>query len=57
MLALFISTCVLTCVCHFSVYEKEKLRGRDPLAPDDVPFGEYTAGYARTYYCIHISVA
>jgi len=29
----------------FLVYEKEKLRGRDPLAPDDTPFGEYTAGY------------
>jgi len=32
-------------MCYFSVYEKEKLRGRDPLAPDDTPFDEYTAGY------------
>jgi len=43
----------------FSVYEKEKLRGRDPLAPDDTPFGEYTAGYvyyvsSRNFPCHHI---
>jgi len=39
---------MLLTLCYyvtFSVYEKEKLRGRDPLAPDDAPFGEYTAGY------------
>jgi len=30
---------------YVTVEEKEKLRGRDPLAPDDAPFGEYTAGY------------
>ena len=32
--------------CCVLVEEKEKLRGRDPLAPDDVPFGEYTARFA-----------
>jgi len=24
-----------------SVYEKEKMLGRDPYSPDDAPFGEY----------------
>jgi len=34
----------------FLVHEKEKLRGRDPLAPDDVPFGEYTSGFVFQYF-------
>lgn len=51
ILHFYVISILLVC---FAVQEKEKLRGRDPLAPDDAPFGEYTAGYSKFIWSVLI---